>query len=184
MYEHHFISEITFTDTMSALNAFDNSVVIVVLDRLLEIYSAGTNIKLKDGEAVCIQGGELAGFKAIPQETGLFKAVIIELPRWFLSEIHHCVAMRIDNVSMGSSLLKLKNEVALESLTASLRNLDIANLDENSERIKMAECCLCIIEDNDIKNTLWHFTLPGNMNLTDMITERQNEQIKWNRTNK
>lgn len=63
----------------------------------------------------------------------------------------------------------------------SLRRLGIDGRNNDISRIKLAECCFTLMDDEDISNSLFRPLTAENINLTDILLPKDDNKVYWHK---
>lgn len=114
---------ITFGEPKRCIHRFDSHTLICVYSGELEIISEGKQTRLKPGNCTFIAARQMAQVTACPSSDNVFRAVMLSLPRCFVSEFYH--TLRHDSFTydgMGrTGFSLLPNRPELQSLFLFLR---------------------------------------------------------------
>lgn len=175
---------ITFGEPMRCIHRFDNHTLICVYSGELEIISEGKQTRLKSGNCAFIAAGQMAQITACPSSDNVFSAVMLSLPRCFVSEFYH--TLRHDGYDYdgmertGFSLLPDCPE--FQSLFQSLKPYHDASgtIPASLCRLKMAEGIYALLNtDCRFFITLFGDIIDGNLDILDILNESISNEMSW-----
>lgn len=175
---------ITFGEAMRCIHRFDNHTLMCVYSGELEIISEGKQIRLKSGNCAFIAAKQMAQITACPSSDNVFSAVMLSLPRCFVSEFYH--TLRHDGYDYdgmertGFSLLPDCPE--FQSLFQSLKPYHDASgtIPASMCRLKMAEGIYALLNtDRRFFITLFGDIIDGNLDILDILNESISNEMSW-----
>lgn len=175
---------ITFGDHQRCIHRFDSHTLICVYSGELEIISEGKQICLKSWNCTFIAAGQMAQVTARPSSDNVFRAVMLSLPRCFLSEFYH--TLRHDGYGYdgmertGFSLLPDSPE--FQSLFQSLKPYHDASgtIPASLCRLKMTEGIYALLNtDRRFFITLFSDIIDGNLDILDILNENISNEMSW-----
>ena len=175
---------ITFGEPKRCIHRFDSHTLICVYSGELEIISEGKQTWLKSGNCAFIAARQMAQVTACPSSDNVFRAVMLSLPRCFVSEFYH--TLRHDGyVCDGmerTSFSQLPDCPEFQSLFQSLKPYHDTSgtIPASLCRLKMAEGIYALLNtDRRFFITLFGDIIDGNLDILDILNESIGNEMSW-----
>ena len=175
---------ITFGEPKRCIHRFDSHTLICVYSGELEIISEGKQTWLKSGNCAFIAARQMAQVTACPSSDNVFRAVMLSLPRCFVSEFYH--TLRHDGYAYdgmertGFSMLPDCPE--FQSLFQSLKPYHDTSgtIQASLCRLKMAEGIYALLNtDRRFFITLFDDIIGGKLDILDILNESIGNEMSW-----
>lgn len=175
---------ITFGKSQRCIHRFDSHTLICVYSGELEIISEEKQTRLKSGYSAFIAARQMAQITAYPSSDNVFRAVMLSLPRCFVSEFYH--TLRHDGYASdgmeGTGFSLLPNRPDFQSLFQSLKPYRdaLGTIPASLCRLKMAEGIYALLNtDRRFFITLFGDIIDGNLDILDILNESISNKMSW-----
>lgn len=175
---------ITFGEPQRCIHRFDSHTLICVYSGELEIISEGKQTRLKPGNCAFIATRQMAQVTACPSSDNVFRAMMLSLPRCFVSEFYH--TLRHDSFTYDgmekTSFSLLPDCPEFQSLFQSLKPYHDALETRPASlcRLKMAEGIYALLNtDCRFFITLFGDIIDGNLDILDILNESISNEMSW-----